>query len=350
MELFKSSKFQAALLAIALGFGLLMGFAIKSEFFYDSSHFVTEYLLPLFFFAVGIELRSEFKNGYFRERKNVLSPAIAALLGVVFPAVFFYFVTLETSGSWAIPTATDITLGLAALSLVSLKLSSRLRAKFLALATIDDVIALLILLTVFSSKLDFTRLVLLVVCVAAFVVTERGQRIPLWFPLAIAITGIAVSVGSGIQTSLIGFVFGFLVQQQRRYAWLEDFNGLLILPLFGLTVGAMSGGYLTGGLSVLIVSAILLRPLGKLIGILLGGLIAGKLFGTREPAIDWTLIGLLGGLGLTVSLLVAQIAYKGDSQGIASGVVGTLLATLISLALFLAVAKSLDRRALQDEK
>lgn len=350
MQTLHQPKFHAALLGIAIAIGLVLGLSLHLEWFHSASHLVTEYLLPLFFVAVGIELRAEFKTGYFANRRNIAAPTLAAVLGVAGPALTFLVVTGEVGGSWAIPTATDITLGVAALSYVSVNLATRLRAKFLALATIDDVIGLVILLAVFSSELNPLRIGAVLLCAALFYFVQTMGRPPVWISLILLLAGVILAVGSGVQTSLIGFLFGFLVSIPKQFRWLHLTNGLFVLPVFGLAIGALSGSALGSGISLIVLTGILLRPIGKLAGIVAGSLIAGRIFGTSEALRDWVAIGLLGGLGLTVSLLIAQIAYSDKPASLGAAVVGTLIASMVSIAFFFLMAKFLNQPVRLDEK
>lgn len=344
MTAIRQPKIHALILLISILAGIGYGSLVHLESMHDFSHIVTEYLLPLFFLAVGIELRAEFTSGHFVNRRNLWSPSLGAVFGVALPGAIFVFVTGETTGSWSIPTATDITLGVAALSVVAVRVSSRLRAKFLALATIDDVIGLLILLTVFSSKLDPLKISLVVTMALLFFAAQRFLGSFAVISAVIPLLAIVVSVGSGVQTSLIGFAFGFLVTRNQDFKWLEQTNGLVILPLFGFGISAVAGSELGGGITATVLVAILLRPAGKILGITFGAWVGSKLSGTKESLSDWFAIGTLGGLGLTVSLLLAQIAYEGNPQSLASAVIGTLLASAISFLLFMMVIR-LDRRS-----
>ena len=332
-------RIHAAILAIALVSGIGIGLFFEAGSFEDFSHLTSEYVLPLFFFAVGLELKHEFTHGYFSVRKNLAAPSIAAFFGVIVPAVFFVAVSGQTSGSWAIPTATDITLGIAVLSLVSAQASSRIRAKFLALATIDDVIGLVILLTVFSAQINLIKLIILIALIVAYVVAQKSPSTPVWLSMLIFYLAVVVEVGAGIQTSLIGFVFGFLARGKISMEKISAVNGLVVLPLFGFGIGAVSGGALASGIAIVVFVSILFRPLGKLLGILGGAFLAKMIFQTNDDLRSWVQVGLLGGLGLTVSLLIAQIAYAVDEHSLAAAVLGTLVASLLSAALFLLVTR-----------
>lgn len=330
----KTTRIQALALIATIPLGLLLSGLIDPHFTEEASHVVVEYLLPIFFIAVGHELRTELTNGYFKVRRNVLAPLIAAIFGVLLPAFLFTLVAGGSNGSWSIPTATDITLGIAVLSFVAADVSSILRARFLALATIDDVIGLLILLVVFSGKISVIAAFGAAMALVAFHFAQKLQSNLRYATYLFAIVAIVVGVESGIQTSLIGVLLGLLISREELFKWLEPANGWLILPVFGFLVSAMAATSFEAGLTATVVTAILLRPFGKLVGISLGGALASRASTGHWDFRSWASIGLLGGIGFTVSFLLAQLAFKGEESLYASAVVGTLGATAISTVLF----------------
>lgn len=346
----KTTRIQALALISTIPIGLLLSGLFDPHFTEEASHAVVEYLLPIFFIAVGHELRTEFANGYFKVRRNILAPLIAAICGVVVPALVFTLVAGGSNGSWSIPTATDITLGIAVLSFVAADVSSILRARFLALATIDDVIGLLILLLVFSGQISILSASLTAVALIAFHYTQKLQNNWRYTAYLSAALAIIAGVDSGIQTSLIGVLLGLLISQEKLFTWIEPTNGWLILPVFGFLVSAMAATSFAAGLSLAVVSAILLRPFGKLLGISIGGALASKFFTGHWDVRSWASIGLLGGIGFTVSFLLAQLAYKDAESLYASAVVGTLGATVISIALFLGLVTLRGPRVRRAEK
>ena len=343
-------RIQALFLIATVPLGLVLGQFVDSKSSSFASHFVEVYLLPLFFIGVGIELRHEFTTGYFKARANIVAPLVAAVFGVVFPALLFITIAGPQGGAWSIPTATDITLGLAVLSFVSAGFSGRLRARFLALATIDDVIALLILLIVFSGKMSWLAGL---ATFALLVIFHFAQKLPNgWSVVVLVIWVLAIVAGaeSGIQTSLVGVMIGLLVSSESHFRWLDSINGWVVLPLFGFLISVTAGGSFAAGVSVVVLLAILLRPLGKLVGISIGGSIASRTFTGQWDLLPWGAIGLLGGIGFTVSFLLAKLAYKGEESLYGSAVLGTLGATLISAIAFLVLAKLRGRRERQGER
>jgi NhaA family Na+:H+ antiporter len=334
------------LLVCATALGLSIGFG-EAE---TSVSLFGEFVLPLFFVGVGMELRSEFESGYFVARSNITAPLIAAVLGVIAPALIYIALVRDGSAGWAVPTATDLPFGLAALTLASVKLRSRIRPRFLAVATFDDVIGLVILAVLFSSKLQpgyaFEGLAALV----AYWVVQRFAA-KLWFiALPIACLALYSTALSGIQTSLVGVLIGLLYARSDHRHRLEVLNGCLVVPVFAFLVGASVHPTLSSGLNAVILAAILVRPFGKIVGITLGGALGDVIQRRSAELNSWLTVGILGGIGFTVSLLIANLAYQDSSEDRNSAIVGTMLASAISVIVFYVFIKVRALRARQDEK
>ena len=341
------TQIQAIFLLLTVPLGLAASTLLDSSMVGHASHLVETYVLPLFFIAVGLELRKEFQAGYFKDRSKIFAPLAGATMGVVVPALLFIAVAGPLAGAWSVPTATDITLGLAVLAFIATKLSSVIRARFLALATIDDVIGLLILLLVFSSKINWLALGLCLVALVAFHFSQKSRGPLLALSFLAAIATIAFGAESGFQTSIIGVVLGMTISNHKLYTWLEPTNGWAVLPMFGFLVSASAGSSLGAGLNIAVLAAVLIRPLGKFIGILVGGSVASKIAGGTLDFAAWSSIGILGGIGFTVSFLLAKISLEDSPSSYAAAIVGTLGATLISAILFLIFMGIKGRRARQ---
>lgn len=346
----KQAKLQSGLLVVSVPLGLLLWPAIEVDATHYLAHFVETYILPLFFVGVGLELRHEFTDGYFKVKSKILVPLIAALLGVVFPALLFIAIAGPLGGAWSIPTATDITLGLAVLAFASTGLSKVLRARFLALATIDDVIGLAILLVVFSAQLNPLQILLTTLALVAFSLSQRIPGKLGYISLVALAAALFFSAGSGLQTSLVGVALGLLVSKAKFFSWLTPLNGWIVLPFFGFLVSASAGSYLAGGLATSVLVAVCLRPLGKFLGILIGGSLFSRVLGLGWDLKPWGAIGLLGGIGFTVSFLLARVSLGEIPMMFSSAVVGTLIATVVSMLAFAIYATVTGRRVRLNEK
>ncbi len=330
MRLLRDTRLQGLFLVLATALGLSIGFSGAET----AVSIFGEFVLPLFFVGVGMELRSEFESGYFVVRSNITAPLLAAVFGVVAPALIYIAVVRDSSAGWAVPTATDLPFGLAALTLAALKLRSRIRPRFLAVATFDDVIGLVILAVLFSSRLQPGFALAGLAALGAYWAIQRFAA-KLWF-VALPLAGFALyaTALSGIQTSLVGVLLGLAYANSSHRHRLEVLNGWLVVPVFAFLVGASVQPALSGALNALILVAILARPAGKIFGITLGGVLGDLLQKKRADAKNWLLVGVLGGIGFTVSLLIANLAYQDSSVDRNSAIIGTILASALSMVLF----------------
>ena len=330
-------------------------------------------LLAIFFFLVGLELKKEFVAGDLRQVSKAIVPVAAAFGGVVVPALIYVAVNL-ISGSdglrgWAIPTATDIAFALAVLAVISSHLPSALRIFLLTLAVVDDLIAITIIALFYSENVNATMLFLMLVPLAAF--TALVQRAPRFFgtrrwpfwaflaPLAIAVW--VLMHASGVHATVAGVLLGFAVPVLRRSAdgkalpHDEEKPGLAEIfehrfrPIstgFAVPVFAFfSAGVAIGGIHGL--GRVLTDPVA--IGIILG-LVVGKPIGVLlttwalttvtkarlDDSVKWvdlTGIGILAGIGFTVSLLVNDLSFEVGSAHNDDAKVAILAASVLAAVL-----------------
>lgn len=135
------------------------------------AHWAADGLLAIFFFVAGIELKRELVAGDLKDPKAAALPVVAALCGMVVPAVVYTVTSTAGGGSlsgWAVPTATDIAFALAVLAVIGTSLPSALRAFLLTLAVVDDLFAILIIAVFFTETLNFAALGGAVVGLAVF--------------------------------------------------------------------------------------------------------------------------------------------------------------------------------------
>ena len=315
-------------------------------------------LLAIFFFLVGLELKHEFVAGDLRDPGRAAVPVLAAVGGVVVPALFYLAVNAaapETLRGWAIPTATDIAFAVAVLAIIGSHLPSALRIFLLTLAVVDDLIAILIIAIVYTSELHLPELAGGLGLVALYAVLV--QRWPAFFTsrawapwlllLPLGIAAWALVHASGIHATIAGVLLGFTIPVRRRDG--ADGDGLarvfehrfrplstgLAVPVFaffsaGVAVGGWSG--LTSALADPVTLGIILGlVVGKPIGITLTTFVLTR--ATRAQLdesvrwVDLVGVGLLAGVGFTVSLLVAELSFGLGSSANDHAKVGVLLAS-----------------------
>ncbi|KAD3515276.1 Na+/H+ antiporter NhaA [Arthrobacter yangruifuii] len=341
-------------------------------------------LLAIFFFLVGLELKKEFIAGDLRDLRQAIVPIAAAAGGVVVPALIYVAVNLIAGSDglrgWAIPTATDIAFALAVLAVISSHLPSALRIFLLTLAVVDDLIAIAIIAFFYTEEVHPAYLLWMLVPLAAF--TLLVQRVPRFFgtrrwpawvillPLGIATW--ALMHASGVHATVAGVLLGFAVPVLRRgpdrqklpadseAPGLSEIFEHRFRPIstgFAVPVFAFfSAGVALGGWSGL--GAVVKDPVA--IGIILG-LVIGKPIGillttwavtagTRAKLdadvrwVDLTGIGILAGIGFTVSLLVNDLSFEVGSLHNDDAKVGILVASVLAALLASALLTARNRR------
>lgn len=358
LSFFKIERNAALLLLIAAVIGLaLANSPWASEFnvlretslavpFTDLNLTVTDWLgeglMTGFFLLIGLELKREATTGALKKPSAILVPGFAALFGAVVPALVFVFMVNGEAGSgWPIPMATDVTFALAVFAVFGRNMPRSSRAFLLSLAVIDDLISILVIAIFLTTNLNLGSLLLAAVCLAAFALVLRSQAA--WIRLISAVFVLLAwyfTFESGVSPLVTGVILGLLVPtglieklEKKLHPWVS----LLILPLFalvaaGVTLGGSAGTFAIGSaLSI----AILIRPIGKIIGITAGGLLGralarGESF-TGMQTSDYLRISVLGGIGFTVALLVANSVFGASSSLATTSTVATLIAMVVSM-------------------
>lgn len=195
----------------------------------DIRHWVNDGLMTIFFFVVGLEIKRELTNGHLASRRSASLPAIAAFGGMVVPAIIYLVIAgSATPRGWAIPVATDIALAVGVLSAAGSRVPSSLRAFLLGLAIVDDIGAIIIIATVYSTGVNFGWLIASIVgVVLTFVIKSVNVRsIPTY-----VLIGTVVWLGllnGGVHPTIAGVVMGLMTTASpRRHHEYVDANDLV---------------------------------------------------------------------------------------------------------------------------
>jgi Na+:H+ antiporter, NhaA family len=274
--------------------------------------------------------------------------------GVALPALVYVGVNLadggrDNLGGWAIPSATDIAFALAVLAVVGSALPSSMRAFLLTLAVVDDLIVIVIIAVFYTDSLDFAALGVAVLVFAAYGVCQRMRvtSVLVYAPLAAA--GWWFLHESGVHATIAGVVLGLLTRvlpdadedrspAERLEHRLSPVSSAIAVPFFAL----MSAGVVLHGGSDLVtdpvaVGVVLGLVVGKPIGILLGAWTVARFTRAElDEELGWrdvTGLAMLGGVGFTVSLLVAELSFADvRAEDAKAGVLaGSLLAGLLAV-------------------
>ncbi|MBR5661333.1 MAG: Na+/H+ antiporter NhaA [Bacteroidales bacterium] len=181
--------------------------------------FINDILMTVFFFSVGLEIRREMRNGELSTMKKALMPVVAALGGVIAPAVIFAVVNHGTAASsgWGIPTATDIAFAVGILSILGDKVPISLKVFLTALAIADDLIAILVVAIFYGGSINFGLLsIAFALIVLIFIMNRLGEKRE-WYYFIPAIAIWALFYYSGIHSTMSGVVMAFLVPMTARY-------------------------------------------------------------------------------------------------------------------------------------
>jgi len=293
------------------------------------AHWINDTLMTLFFFVVGLEIKRELVEGELRDRRNAVLPVLAALGGMVLPALLFLSLNAGGAGAdgWGIPMATDIAFSLGVLAVLGTSVSSGVKLFLLTLAIVDDIGAILVIAIFYTSDL---QPVWLLGAVGAVAVVVLMRRVGVQHPALYVIPGFALWLclfESGVHATIAGVVLGLLTPvipgptagpAERLEHRLHPWSSFLVVPLFalanaGVALGAgaierASTSAVTWGIAVGLV-------VGKMLGITALTLLALRLGLGRLPAgmraRQIVGVGAVAGIGFTVSLFVADLSFTG---------------------------------------
>lgn len=310
---------------------------------------INDGLMAIFFFMVGMEIKREVVEGSLSNLKTVALPAIAAIGGMVVPALIYAFFNQHNSDAlqgWAIPSATDIAFALGILSLLGNRVPKGLKLFLLTLAIIDDLGAIIIIALFYTSSLSVISLTIgaLMIAVLGFM-NYRGVVNHTAYILIGIILWTAV-LKSGVHATLAGVILGLMIPIKNNKAPFHAMEHSLhapvnffILPLFafvntGINFRAVGVSDIVDTLTLGIALGLFA---GKQIGIGLFSLLAVKLkLGHLPYAVNWPMlygVGILSGIGFTMSLFIGSLAFEETrSAGImlVDERIGILIGSLIS--------------------
>jgi len=369
---------------------LRIGF-IDLEMNYSLHHWVNDGLMAMFFFVVGLELKREIIAGELSSFKKAMLPIVAAIGGMVFPALFYLAFNqgLPSSGGWGIPMATDIVFTLALIGLVSKKVPLAAKVFLVALATVDDLGAVLVIAFFYSSELAFSNLIfgLILLCVL-LLANFMGVR-NMYFYAIIGIGGVWLAfMLSGVHATIAGVLVAFTIPARKKinekiyseyiHRLLKGFDKeipikgplmtskqhqiieeikatsldaqapsqkleialhpwvtFLVIPLFAISNAGVEIGsnFLEDLLNPITIGIVVGLIGGKFIGVVFFTwlLVKTKIAPLPQNTTWQHIMGLafLAGVGFTMSLFITNLAFD-DLQMIDQAKYGILLASLIS--------------------
>jgi len=312
-------------------------------------------LLAIFFFIAGLELKRELLTGELSDRRAAMLPVFAAVGGMIVPAVVVLAVSggdAGEGGAWAIPVATDIAFALGVLALVGAALPSGVRVLLLSIAVIDDLLAITLIAILFTADISPAWLAASVALAAAYWAAFRWRLDRAWL-LWILVLCVWIAVhASGVHATVAGILLGLLTPVRSRPGEeepvgarfehrLHPVSAGFAVPVFALAAAgiplAAAGDAVSDSIVIGIFAGLLL---GKLIGILGGARLAVALgIGSLPDRVRWgdvVPIAVLGGIGYTVSLLIAGLAFEdvgAQERAAAAVLAASAVASMVSIVL-----------------
>lgn len=327
-------------------------------------------LLAVFFFVVGLEFKRELVAGQLRRPATAIVPTVAAVGGMVAPALIYVaFNATHENGSlagWAVPTATDIAFALAVLGVVGRSLPTALRAFLLTLAVVDDLLAIIVIALFYTASLHLLPLLGAAACVAVFGYLLHKRITTPWLLVPLALVAWALLHGSGVHATIAGVALGMVVPAvakpgERRpmverweHSW-RPVSAAVAVPIFALFAAGVT-------VNTAVLSDALHDPVaqGVTLGLVLGkplGIVAATFVvatftrASLDRGLTWwdvLGVGVLGGIGFTVSLLVGDLSFAGERQEEVKLAVlcGSLIAAIAGAAMLYVRGRTYRRRAL----
>jgi len=348
---------------------------------HDLRYWLNSGLMTFFFFVIGLEARREFDLGELRERRRFALPLAAGLAGIVVPVLIYLALNAGRSSAhgWGVAMSTDTAFALGLLALVGPRFPVRLRAFMLTVSVVDDVVALIVIATAYASGVNVPALLAAAAIVA---VIGLAVRLDVRRGIVYAVLGVAAWIAlskSGVDPIVIGLVMGLLTfaapasrpdlerasdlfrlfreqptpelarsarigvssaisPNERLQQLFHPWTSYVIVPLFALGNAGIEidRGLLSDAFTAPIALGVLIGyVVGKPVGVVGGSLLASKASrGRLRPPVGWASLtggGTIAGVGFTVALLIAGLAFHG--QELSEAKLGVLTAALCSSVL-----------------
>lgn len=373
--MFKEERRSSSILLFAAFAALLIANSVWSETYFsfmaqkynlgtinlDIRHWINEGLMALFFLVVALEVKRELIDGELQTWRKASFPLIAAVGGMIVPALIFTLLNpfQPESNGWAIPMATDIAIAVGVLALLGKKVPKSLRVFLLSLAIVDDIGSILIIGLFYNKPTNMLALVLVGILIIGLIVIRKMK----YWSVGFLILGFLIwycLLLAGVSATMAGVIIAFLMPLNKRGKRVIDlqaseviedvlipFTSFVVVPLFVFANAGLKFSDVSlstdKGLTVFLGVALGLL-IGKPLGILCAGWVATKLALAKKPTnIRWSHIigvGLIAGIGFTVSLLIGDLSYRANPELQSSAVLGIFIGSITAGILGLVVLKN----------
>lgn len=352
-------------------------------------HLINDGLMAVFFFVVGLEIKRELVAGELRDPRAAALPTIAALGGMVLPAVLYFSLNNSSpqSGGWGIPMATDIAFAIGVMSLLGKRVPTPLKLFLLALAIVDDIGAIAVIAIFYTDEINVRWLS---TSVALLVIVYIMQRVRIWYVPIYVLFGIVIwdaMLESGIHATIAGVVLGLMTPAtplqrkvnpedivgmmvdpedidaagahraslyvresvsvaERLERLIHPFSSFVILPLFAMANAGIDMS--SDGISDAVSSSVTLGivfglVVGKTVGVSLFSWVGVRFLGLSLPrGVSWSqmiAVSMLAGIGFTVALFITGLAFDGaglevfDTQARMGILLASLIASILGLVM-----------------
>lgn len=327
-------------------------------------------LMSIFFFVVGLEIKRELTSGHLATLKKAMLPFIAAIGGMVFPALIYLAIAGQVApAGWGVPVATDIALAVGLLTMIGPSVAASLRSFLLALAVIDDIGAILIIAFVYSAGINISWLVAALLSIAFIAILKKAHVSSIFVYSLIAVTLWFSLYKTGVHPTLAGVILGLLTPNIARQQtnlddiedgsvsvieWLEHkfhpVSTFIVVPVFAFAntgVVITSESIKTASQSLIAWGIFFGLVIGKPLGVLFASLLAKRINiadlpeGVTKSSLVAT--GSAAGIGFTVAIFIANLAFK-DSQTQDIAVLAVIVASIVSALLSLVLFKTIARK------
>ncbi len=314
---------------------------------------INDGLMAIFFLLVALEIKREALSGQLSSRDQLVLPLLCAVAGVAVPAAIFWWINRGDATAmqgWAVPAATDIAFALGILSLLGSRVPAGMKLLLSTIAVVDDLAAIVIIALFYTGDLSLAALGWAGVAIAAMFVLNRRKVTALTPYLLLGAVVWVCVLKSGVHATLAGVVTGLMIPHYDRSDTIDDAHqhspletlehalhpwvAYLILPVFAFAnAGLALGGFeLDDALAPVPLGIALGLVLGKPVGVVGAALLARVTGIARYPeGMDFRAVlglGLLCGIGFTMSLFIASLAYADDGDLFQRSVLGVLCASV----------------------
>ena len=316
---------------------------------------INEGLMSVFFLCIGIEIKTEMKEGSLSSPSQIALPAVAAVGGMIVPALIYSGLNWNSPAmrGWAIPTATDIAFSLGILNLFGARIPRALRIFLMSIAIFDDLFAIGIIAVFYTQKITMWPLFFSLAIVLLLYIYNRRVRLMLPFVLAGCALWVAL-LAAGVTPTIAGVLLGMflpLPMGKRLLHFLHGSVAFFVVPLFvfsnsGIPFGLLDSTAFNNPASIGIATGLFF---GKQMGIFLPAFFFIRLgVAHMPPQTTWMqlyAVAILCGIGFTMSLFIGSLAF-GDGVSMLYARLGVIIGSLASAVVgAICMAITLNKKA-----